>query len=113
MFRAYPISSYSRRYAYDRDMRQRTYERYREANYEYAREIQCDEKVITCLVAESLYDNSRVCLSTINGDCAICQDNINVGDIIRALGCSHVFHINCVDYWFTKQSTCPMCRADI
>jgi len=46
--------------------------------------------------------------------CAICQDLIGTGDVVRKLrGCNHVFHINCIDTWYQRSSQCPTCRHDI
>jgi len=43
--------------------------------------------------------------------CVICQDNINNNDIIRKIiNCSHIFHINCIDTWFSKSTKCPLCN---
>ena len=46
--------------------------------------------------------------------CSICQDNFENDKIIRQLkNCKHVFHLNCVDTWFTNRSTCPTCRQPL
>jgi len=45
--------------------------------------------------------------------CSICRENFEYIDIIRQLNCEHVFHINCIDTWFTKNKTCPECRYEI
>jgi hypothetical protein len=46
--------------------------------------------------------------------CAICLDDINEGDEVRDLPCSHVFHSSCVDSWFlTRHKSCPTCRRDV
>jgi hypothetical protein len=46
--------------------------------------------------------------------CAICQDVIGTGDVVRKLrGCNHMFHINCIDTWYQRSSQCPTCRHDI
>jgi hypothetical protein len=31
----------------------------------------------------------------------------------RLRGCQHVFHRGCIDRWFSRNSHCPICRADI
>jgi len=46
--------------------------------------------------------------------CAICQDLVRDGDIVRNLnGCNHVFHVDCIDTWFQRSSLCPTCRHNI
>jgi hypothetical protein len=45
--------------------------------------------------------------------CSICRDNFEYIDITRQLICEHIFHINCIDTWFTKNKTCPECRYEI
>ena len=46
--------------------------------------------------------------------CAICQDVIAVGNVVRKLrGCNHMFHIDCIDTWYQRSAQCPTCRHDI
>lgn len=45
--------------------------------------------------------------------CSICRENFEFIDIIRQIVCKHIFHINCIDTWFTKNKTCPECRYEI
>lgn len=49
-----------------------------------------------------------------SGDlCAICIDNLELNDNIRALPCHHVFHSDCVTPWLTsRRAICPLCKAD-
>lgn len=50
--------------------------------------------------------------------CGICCEEYASGDVLRALKCSHRFHLECVDKWFLSSATdysrpvaCPMCNA--
>nr|DAD40698.1 TPA_asm: hypothetical protein HUJ06_015021 [Nelumbo nucifera] len=44
--------------------------------------------------------------------CAICLEGIRPGEQCRVLpGCTHVFHVECVDPWLTRSLTCPVCRT--
>jgi len=31
----------------------------------------------------------------------------------RITACSRCFHVDCIDPWLMKKSTCPLCRAEI
>jgi hypothetical protein len=47
-------------------------------------------------------------------NCAICQEIYKSQDIVRHLiFCNHLFHIECIDKWFSENHTCPECRFDI
>jgi hypothetical protein len=45
-------------------------------------------------------------------DCAICHDTEGDSNW-RRLHCTHYFHRDCIDHWFTGHVNCPVCRADI
>nr|GLL40796.1 RING-H2 finger protein ATL58-like [Ipomoea trifida] len=46
--------------------------------------------------------------------CAVCLNNISGGERCRKLReCGHCFHVDCVDAWLQKQSTCPLCRSEV
>jgi hypothetical protein len=53
----------------------------------------------------SLINNSNI-------ECSICLDNIEDTDV-KKLVCNHCFHIDCIDQWFLRETTCPMCRIEI
>jgi len=40
-------------------------------------------------------------------DCMICLQRMRHGTI---LSCSHKFHKGCINTWFKKKDTCPICR---
>ncbi|KAL4902269.1 hypothetical protein BDW74DRAFT_66290 [Aspergillus multicolor] len=45
-------------------------------------------------------------------ECAICMEDFDDDDTIRALTCGHIFHATCLDPWFTKrQARCPLCKT--
>lgn len=67
------------------------------------------------LVNEKLIEKSSVSMNYFNDNfCVICQDNIQIAPkqkcIMRVLECTHAFHIDCVDKWFTANKTCPTCK---
>ncbi|EOY29732.1 RING/U-box superfamily protein, putative [Theobroma cacao] len=44
-------------------------------------------------------------------ECAVCISKFEDSDILRLLPkCEHAFHMNCIDQWLERHSTCPLCR---
>ncbi|XP_054787771.1 E3 ubiquitin-protein ligase ATL42 [Prosopis cineraria] len=44
-------------------------------------------------------------------ECAVCLSKFEDIEILRLLPkCKHAFHINCIDHWLEKHSSCPLCR---
>jgi hypothetical protein len=42
--------------------------------------------------------------------CALCLMPYEEGQEVRELaGCSHIFHLECIDQWLLKYSQCPDC----
>lgn len=47
-------------------------------------------------------------------DCAVCLLEFEENDYVRTLpGCSHSFHVDCIDIWLRSHANCPLCRARI
>ncbi|XP_059636870.1 E3 ubiquitin-protein ligase ATL42-like [Cornus florida] len=47
-------------------------------------------------------------------ECAVCLSKFQDTEILRLLPkCKHAFHINCVDPWLEKHSSCPLCRSKV
>ncbi|TNV75700.1 hypothetical protein FGO68_gene3900 [Halteria grandinella] len=44
-------------------------------------------------------------------ECYICQEEFNNGNVLKVLGCSHLFHKDCIRPWFDQRDTCPLCRV--
>lgn len=44
--------------------------------------------------------------------CAICQDAMTE-TATRIRHCTHTYHRNCLESWFTMSPRCPVCRHDI
>ena len=43
--------------------------------------------------------------------CAVCIEDYESGDELRALDCGHAFHKDCIDPWLiTKRACCPVCK---
>ncbi|XP_057447183.1 E3 ubiquitin-protein ligase ATL42 [Lotus japonicus] len=47
-------------------------------------------------------------------ECAVCLSKFEDVEILRLLPkCKHAFHIDCIDHWLEKHSTCPICRHKV
>lgn len=64
------------------------------------------------LISKDLLDKSKINSSDNLSFCTICQQDIFL-DIVRTLDCSHSYHVNCIDTWFTENKKCPQCRFEI
>lgn len=50
-----------------------------------------------------------------NPQCHSCLEDLAPTDEVRVLPCDpkHVFHPQCIDPWFKKKTTCPLCKKDM
>lgn len=50
-----------------------------------------------------------------NGDdcCSICLEDFDPELKYREMPCGHIFHIDCVDSWLEKRTTCPVCKGSV
>lgn len=46
-------------------------------------------------------------------ECAICKNDIYNDETCVRTACLHSFHLDCVNQWYTKSPTCPLCRDPI
>ena len=79
-------------------------------SYEYLSQLK-DVKI--GLISKNILNKTEVKLNTNDNFCVICQEDINISDIIREINCKHSFHINCIDNWFIENKKCPMCKYEI
>ncbi len=43
------------------------------------------------------------------GECPICLED---GMVVELQSCKHTFHSACIQAWFMRRKTCPMCRCN-
>ncbi|XVE56744.1 hypothetical protein DITRI_Ditri04bG0035500 [Diplodiscus trichospermus] len=48
-----------------------------------------------------------------NALCAVCKDDINLGEKIKQLPCAHRYHGDCIIPWLGIRNTCPVCRHEL
>ncbi|MFS7922959.1 putative transcription factor C2H2 family [Helianthus anomalus] len=48
-----------------------------------------------------------------NAPCAVCKDEIGVGEMAKQLPCAHRYHGDCTVPWLRIQNTCPVCRHEL
>jgi len=59
-------------------------------------------------------DCSTTSGSLMNESCSVCLAELEEGDLLRVLPCSHHFHKECIDHWLLHSSTaCPACKCDL
>ena len=45
--------------------------------------------------------------------CSICgKEHIKIEDL-KVLQCNHIWHRECINEWFKKKYSCPLCRNNI
>jgi hypothetical protein len=71
------------------------------------------KNVETGLSLEDLLSNTKIEIENLVFFCAICQDIQVETNVSRVLICKHKFHIGCIEFWLSKNKTCPICRYDI
>jgi hypothetical protein len=44
----------------------------------------------------------------------VCLEEYEDGDVLRIVpACGHAFHMNCIDAWLSRHTSCPVCRIHI
>ncbi|CAG9803314.1 unnamed protein product [Chironomus riparius] len=72
-------------------------------------DIECH--IVMCLTKPRLSYNEDV-LNDPKGECVICLDDLNAGDVIARLPCLCVYHKGCIDRWFEVNRSCPEHPSD-
>lgn len=45
--------------------------------------------------------------------CPICMCEMGEDEYIYNLTCHHIFHIDCLEQWYMRRNTCPVCKQNI
>ncbi|XP_012284862.1 E3 ubiquitin-protein ligase ZNRF2 [Orussus abietinus] len=67
-------------------------------------DIECH--LVMCLTKPRLSYNEDV-LADKKGECVICLEELQPGDVIARLPCLCIYHKNCIDKWFQVNRSCP------
>lgn len=67
-------------------------------------DVECH--LVMCLTKPRLSYNEDV-LSDEKGECVICLEELQPGDVIARLPCLCIYHKNCIDKWFQVNRSCP------
>ncbi|XP_062204210.1 uncharacterized protein LOC133906353 [Phragmites australis] len=46
----------------------------------------------------------------LQAECAVCLQDFDAEDKLRAMPCSHAFHQDCILGWLRVKRVCPLCR---
>lgn len=47
-------------------------------------------------------------------ECVVCLSKFEDSETLRLLPkCKHAFHVNCIDKWLERHSSCPLCRSSV
>lgn len=72
-------------------------------------DIECH--IVMCLTKPRLSYNEDV-LNDPKGECVICLEDLNAGDVIARLPCLCIYHKICIDKWFEVNRSCPEHPSD-
>ena len=48
-----------------------------------------------------------------NKECSICFDEFAWDSQIALTPCNHVYHLGCINKWYCRSPSCPVCRQEI
>tara|TARA_B110000208_G_scaffold48182_1_gene63750 strand:+ start:106 stop:471 length:366 start_codon:yes stop_codon:yes gene_type:complete len=92
-------------------------------NKHIEKQLKCNNKkiiknkniYIKNIISETNNEQDNKIIDNLYGidECIICiSDTINT-DELCILKCNHTYHKICIDKWFLKQKTCPICMITI
>lgn len=45
--------------------------------------------------------------------CSVCWEDFTLGEAVRQLPCTHIYHEPCIRPWLELHGTCPICRQNL
>ena len=78
------------------------------------RRMELRRRMRVCSYEEATCKRSQVSQRVVEGeeDCSVCLCVFEPSDSVRLLGCTHIFHADCIDKWFACSPVCPSCKAE-
>ncbi|GJT95713.1 E3 ubiquitin protein ligase-like protein [Tanacetum coccineum] len=58
-------------------------------------------------------EHGKAIVDSSTTECCICLAKYKEKEEMRRLGCSHIFHMKCVDQWLKIVSCCPLCKQEL
>jgi len=49
----------------------------------------------------------------VKAECAVCRCEYTIGEEVKCLPCTHIFHSPCLDPWLVLHDSCPICRCNL
>eukprot|EP01018_Ginkgo_biloba_P027887 Gb_40322 [translate_table: standard] len=46
-------------------------------------------------------------------ECAVCREQLLIGDKMQEVPCKHLFHPDCLKPWLDEHNSCPTCRYEL
>ncbi|XP_076915481.1 uncharacterized protein LOC143574849 [Bidens hawaiensis] len=63
--------------------------------------------------SKSVVDNLSTVVMSQEHVCAVCKDEVVVGELVTQLPCGHGYHGGCILPWLAVRNTCPVCRHEL
>ncbi|CAL4989678.1 unnamed protein product [Urochloa decumbens] len=51
--------------------------------------------------------------NALQSECAVCLQDFDPEETLRAMPCSHAFHQQCISDWLRRNGVCPLCRHEL
>lgn len=75
-----------------------------------------EEKILVTIpiLSYSTTNDTKNAFRVDQTECVICLGELEDGEMVRLLpNCRHAFHLACIDNWFLRHCSCPICRSPL